>query len=62
MSDGRDPGGPARSPVSVEVEDGRVVVRDIRHSELPPLRFSMNEWAAFLEGVRRGEFDVPGQS
>lgn len=43
----------------VEVADlgnGAVAVRDSHNRELPPLRFTAEEWAAFRAGVRDGEF------
>ncbi|MFG2304233.1 DUF397 domain-containing protein [Actinacidiphila glaucinigra] len=46
-------------PQCVEVADlgdGAVAVRDSAHRDLPPLRFTAEEWAAFREGVREGEF------
>jgi Domain of unknown function (DUF397) len=46
-------------PYCVEVADlggGAVAVRDSNHRELPPLRFTAEEWAAFRDGVREGEF------
>jgi Domain of unknown function (DUF397) len=36
--------------------DGRVAVRDSKHPAGPVLCFSGSEWAAFLGGVRKGEF------
>ncbi|MEU1622501.1 DUF397 domain-containing protein [Streptomyces sp. NPDC005722] len=43
----------------VEVADlggGAVAVRDSNRRDLPPLRFTAQEWAAFRLGVRDGEF------
>ncbi|MGW1025050.1 DUF397 domain-containing protein [Streptomyces sp. NPDC002577] len=43
----------------VEVADlggGAVAVRDSNNRDLPPLRFTASEWAAFRDGVREGEF------
>ncbi|MFB6705732.1 DUF397 domain-containing protein [Streptomyces sp. NPDC056333] len=43
----------------VEVADlggGAVAVRDSNNTDLPPLRFTAKEWAAFRDGVRKGEF------
>ncbi|MFE7229312.1 DUF397 domain-containing protein [Streptomyces sp. NPDC002405] len=43
----------------VEVADlggGAVAVRDSNRRDLPPLRFTAEEWAAFRDGVREGEF------
>jgi hypothetical protein len=37
--------------------DGAIGVRDSKDSEGPVLRFTSDEWDAFLGGVRLGEFD-----
>jgi len=43
---------------AVNAGPGREVL--VRHSERPEaLRFTEAEWAAFLAGVRSGEFDLP---
>ncbi|MEU9411622.1 DUF397 domain-containing protein [Streptomyces sp. NPDC048281] len=36
--------------------DGAVVLRDSKNAAMPPLRFTAEEWAAFRDGVRDGEF------
>jgi hypothetical protein len=44
----------------VEVADlaeGEIGVRNSRDSAGPVLRFTADEWYAFLGGVRNGEFD-----
>lgn len=43
----------------VEVSRGRahVWVRDSKNPSGPVLWFTNEEWTAFLEGARRGEFD-----
>ena len=43
----------------VEVADlpGGVGVRDSKDAEGPFLRFTPDEWRAFIGGVRNGEFD-----
>lgn len=38
---------------------GEVGVRNSRDSAGPVLRFTPDEWHAFLGGVRNGEFDLP---
>lgn len=42
--------------------DGRVLVRDSKDPDGPVLRFSRDEWVAFVGddegGVKAGEFDV----
>jgi len=48
----------------VEVADlpgGQVGVRHSKHTEGQSLRFTPDEWQAFLGGVRNGEFDSFGQ-
>jgi hypothetical protein len=34
------------------------LIRDSKHPEVLPLRFSSREWETFVEGVRNGEFDL----
>jgi hypothetical protein len=41
--------------------NGEIGVRDSKNSEGPVLRFTPDEWHAFLGGVRNGEFDSSGQ-
>jgi Domain of unknown function (DUF397) len=40
---------------------GDIGVRDSKDSEGPVLRFTPDEWRAFLGGVRNGEFDRYGK-
>jgi Domain of unknown function (DUF397) len=40
--------------------DGEVGVRNSRDSKGPVLRFTADEWHAFLGGVQNGEFDSFG--
>jgi Domain of unknown function (DUF397) len=44
--------------VEVAVEDDGVAVRDSKDQNGPVLVFSRHEWAAFVGGVRAGEFDL----
>jgi hypothetical protein len=44
--------------VQVAVDDGMVLIRDSKSIETPPLRFGIDEWRVFLDGVRHNEFDV----
>jgi len=37
--------------------DGGRAIRDSKHPDGPHLHFTATEWAAFLNGVRDGEFD-----
>jgi len=39
------------------VEDGSVIVRDTKEADGQPLVFTNEEWAAFVAGVKDGEFD-----
>lgn len=44
----------------VEVTDwpgGGKAVRDSKNTHLPALVFSASEWAAFIRGVKDGQFD-----
>jgi len=41
--------------------DGRIGVRNSRDCTGPILRFTSDEWDAFLGGVRMGEFDSFGK-
>jgi hypothetical protein len=47
------------SGTCVEVADAedRVLVRDSKDPAAAPLTFTREEWAAFVAGVKRGEFD-----
>jgi hypothetical protein len=36
-----------------------VLVRDSKISDGPVLRFTRQEWTAFLAGVQDGEFEMP---
>jgi hypothetical protein len=40
---------------------GKIGVRNSRDSAGPVLRFTPDEWHAFLGGVRNGEFDSFGR-
>jgi hypothetical protein len=44
--------------VEVAVEDDGVAVRDSKDQNGPVLVFARHEWAAFVGGVRAGEFDL----
>jgi hypothetical protein len=44
--------------VEVAFLPDEVAVRDTKDRSLAPHRFAAAEWAAFLAGVRAGEFDV----
>jgi hypothetical protein len=42
--------------------DGQIGVRDSKDAEGPVLRFTPDEWHAFLGGARNGEFDSLGST
>lgn len=44
--------------VEVAFTDDAVLVRNSRDRAGPVLAFTVAEWAAFVGGVRKGEFDV----
>ena len=44
-----------------ELSGGSVGIRDSRDPGGPVLRFTSDEWHAFLGGVRNGEFDGFGR-
>ncbi|WP_018637122.1 DUF397 domain-containing protein [Parafrankia elaeagni] len=44
--------------VEVAHGSGLVLVRDSKNRDGAVLRFTAQEWVAFLEGVRGGEFDL----
>ena len=44
--------------VEVRMTDGAVHVRDSKDRSGPVLAFTPAEWATFLDGAQRGEFDV----
>jgi hypothetical protein len=47
----------SRSGVEVTVVDGEVTLRDSKQPSGPLLRYTPAEWRAFLDGVKKGEFD-----
>jgi Domain of unknown function (DUF397) len=52
-----DPGSDSNSCVEVAfLPTGGVAVRDTKDRSLPPHRYTTDAWAAFLAGVRAGEF------
>jgi Domain of unknown function (DUF397) len=44
--------------VEVAFVDGLIAVRDSKHPDGPALVFTPNEWDAFVDGAKVGEFDV----
>lgn len=49
--------GSASECVEVAAVAGHVLLRDSKNPEGPKLVFTRQEFAAFLDGARRGEFD-----
>ena len=45
--------------VGVAIDQGEVTVVDTKSGDAPALRFTPAEWAAFVAGVKAGEFDLP---
>ena len=39
-------------------ESGEILVRDSKDREGPVLRFTPDEWVAFIDGVKNGEFNL----
>ena len=52
--------GAAGNCVEVAVTSAAVLVRDSKDAQGPVLRFAVPGWQGFLEAVRDGEFDRPG--
>jgi hypothetical protein len=48
--------------VGVALEEDEVRVVDTKSADTAPLRFTISEWAAFVAGVKAGEFDLSAQS
>lgn len=45
--------------VEVALDADEIAVRDSKDRDGPVLRFTAQEWGAFLAGVRDGEFEPP---
>lgn len=43
--------------VQVKSKDGMIIVGNSRLSDDPILSYTRDEWAAFLDGTKKGEFD-----
>jgi hypothetical protein len=41
-----------------QLSDGGVALRDSKNTDLPAHVFDRQEWAAFVTGVKNGEFDL----
>jgi hypothetical protein len=37
--------------------DGMIAIRDSKDPDGPVLRYTADEWRAFLDGAKKGEFD-----
>lgn len=46
--------------VEIAIGDNVIGVRDSKNQAGAVLRFTQHEWAVFLDGVKKGEFDLPG--
>lgn len=44
--------------VEIAFVDGAIAMRDSKHPDGPVLLFTPEEWDAFVEGAKDGEFDV----
>ncbi|GAA0521044.1 hypothetical protein Ade02nite_64890 [Paractinoplanes deccanensis] len=42
--------------VEVAKVDGQYLIRDSKNPELPPHSFTQDEWLAFVDGVKAGDF------
>ena len=51
-------GSPSDNCVEVAFVGGAIVVRDSRNPDGAQLVFTPNEWDAFVEGAKDGEFDL----
>lgn len=50
---------PKENCVDVDFDSATVTVRDDKDPSGPELHFTHPEWAAFIDGVKAGEFDLP---
>jgi hypothetical protein len=48
--------------VGIAIEPDEVWLFDTKAGEGTALRFTASEWAAFVSGVKAGEFDLPSDS
>lgn len=48
---------PLKTCIAVRIRD-TVDIRDTKDPSSPTLSFSRAEWEAFVQGVKKGEFDV----
>ena len=43
--------------VQVKTKDGMIIVGNSRRADGPFLSYTRDEWVAFLDGAKKGEFD-----
>lgn len=43
--------------VMVAAQDDQIVIGSSKHRDGPIISYSREEWAAFVEGIRQGDFD-----
>jgi hypothetical protein len=43
--------------VQVKSQDGMIVIGNSRFADGPFISYTQDEWAAFLDGAKKGEFD-----
>ena len=43
--------------IEVRRNESQILIRDSKEPDLAPLRYNTEEWAAFVAGVKAGEFD-----
>ena len=43
--------------VQVKIKDGMIIVGNSRRTDGPFLSYTRDEWVAFLDGAKKGEFD-----
>ena len=48
-----------KSCVEVGYNLGKIYVRDTKDRSKAPHVYTRDEWLAFLDGAKRGEFDLP---
>ncbi|MBU6214810.1 DUF397 domain-containing protein [Patescibacteria group bacterium] len=49
---------PIKTCVAVRIGDVSVDVRDTKDPSSPTLSFTRAEWDAFIQGVKKNEFDI----
>jgi Domain of unknown function (DUF397) len=49
--------GNGQCTMCARLEDGSMAVKDSKNPDGPALVFTAQEWSAFVEGVKLGEFD-----